>query len=161
MPISTILSSLRTLVAATTGVPAANVHNGLRWASQESDFRELFVDDSGASDLIHAWMITRRGTSEKIVGTNNLSIIEHRISVIGVYGLNDATTGTSATSEVAFRTIVDEVLATIRQNYTINGAVMNSGPPFVEIEEHRMFHGKLCHYVEITFAAKERVNYNP
>lgn len=152
-----ICSAVRGLIATALSSVASQVHDGVRWCSQESEFLSLFR--KAADEPVHAWMVTQRGADEDVVGTNNLTIINRNITIIGAYTVQDPKTGTSMTSEVAWRGFKGSVEAALRQNYRLSGSAMNSGPLATVSDAHRMIHGKLCHYVEMVLPVQERVSY--
>jgi len=156
MSLSAIAANIRGLVATGAGA-TAQVHDGVRWASQEADFRALMKD--ATNDRIHAWFVSRRGKSEEVVGTTNLSIITHDMRVMGFYAVDDTATGTAAGSENELQPILDAIDAQLRQDYTLSGNAMNSGPPQTVEEGHRTLHGVLCHYTEIQLLVQERTSY--
>ena len=151
-----IAAAIRTLVATGAGA-TAKVHDGVRWAAQESDFRDLHRD--ATAGRIHAWYVTRRGKTEDVTGTTNLSILTHDFRVIGFYAVDDSAAGTSAVSENELRPIVDAIETQLRQSFTLSGEAMNSGPPVTIEEGHRVLHGVLCHYTEIQLLVQERTSY--
>jgi hypothetical protein len=154
------------------------VHEDLQWAGTEQAFDDLFLD--ATEDVVHAWMVTRTGYDEKIVGCNNLSIGTHAIKVFGLYGVRDvagvpgpspmsgldgpafgaALHNSKATSSIAdWRPIKAAVMQTLRTHYTLDGTVMSCGPPQIVGEDYRSFQWKLVHWVEIDLPTRERVSY--
>ena len=157
MPVNTIIDAVRTLVAAATGVSSSQVHDGIRHATDEATFRSLFED--AANNVLHGWMVSYGGTAEEVEGHRNLNVAEHEIVIIGVYSVDDPGSGTSMTSEVTFRTAVENVRTELRQNITLTSTAMNSDPASVETFEHRVIRGVLVHYVDIRLLARERLQY--
>ena len=154
MSLAGIITAVAGLV--TTGSGVVNVHNGVRWADQESVFRTLLRD--ATNGRIHCWFVNRRGETEAVTGTNNLTIIEHSVRVEGFYAVDDPGSGTSMTSEVAFRSVHESVLLKLRTSWTLSGSAMNSKVRVAE-EGHRVLRGVLCHYIEIEVLAQERTSY--
>lgn len=157
MPLNTILAQVRTLVGAAAGIGTDRVHDGIRFANDETTFRALFRDAAGSR--LHGWMVSYAGADEDLDGLNNLSIRTYEIRVVGLYSVDDATTGTAMTSELEFRPIVEAVCTQIRQNYTLGGTAMLASPPRIVAFDHRMFHRVLVHLAEIRFEAQERLQY--
>ncbi len=159
MPLANILAAVRTEVAAATDTPASQVHDGVRWAANEAEFRALFRD--AGNSRAHAWMVTWDGASEEYVtgSMTNLSRSRHRIRIVGVYALDDPGSGTSMTTEVAFRTIVENVRDQLRGNFTLTSTCEQATAPECTVFEARTIRGVLCHYAEIELEAVERQSY--
>lgn len=151
-----IITAVRGLVDTAIVAAGVKVHEDIRWTSQDAAFRSMFVDDP--NDVLHSWMVASAGHEERVVGTNNLTIITHQLKIFGLYAVKDAGTGTIPTSTAAWRAAKAAVLDKLRKNWTLSGTAMNSGPLSSD-EGHRAFHGKLVHWVEIDLPAQERVSY--
>lgn len=159
MPLATILDAVRTLVAAATDTPASQVHDGVRWAKDEAAFRALFRDS--ANSRAHAWMVTWDGASEEYVdgSMTNLSRSHHRVRIVGLYAIDDSGAGTSMGSEVAFRTIVENVRDTLRGDFTLTSTCEQATAPECTTFEVRVIRGVTCHFAEIEIDAVERQSY--
>tara|TARA_Y100000310_G_scaffold90136_1_gene87398 strand:+ start:657 stop:1133 length:477 start_codon:yes stop_codon:yes gene_type:complete len=155
MSLNTVLAAVRTLVATGVG-GTVTVHDGVRWARDDVTFRSLMRD--ATNSRLNAWMVSHGGTDERVFGQNNLNIMEHELICVGLYAVDDPGSGTSMTTELAFRTQLEAVRTQLRQDFTPSTA-FNSSPPRTEVFEVRMFHGHLCHYAEVRFEAEERIQY--
>ena len=127
------------------------VHDRERWATDWSKFLAVFTDP--VSHKILGWTITREATPSTWY-TSGQAEDSHLWVVRGYAGLSDADD-----SESAFQDLVETVRATLRHDPTLGGTAEGiSGPPAVRLFQPRLFGGVLCHYVEITFIAKEVVD---
>jgi len=154
--LNTILAQVRSYVATAVGATVP-VHDGIRWAASESDFRALFRDS--VNGRLHGWQVSWGGAEEEVDGLLNLNLRTHTVIIQGIYAVDDPAVGTSMTSEVAFRGVVESVCTQLRGNFTIAGEAMNATPPEVAAFEPRIIRGVLCHFSEVRFEAIERLSY--
>ena len=161
MPLAPILARVRSEVTTAAGVPAAVVHDGRRWVKQASDWIALF--SSGGQ--LHGWQVSWVGADQEVEGVNNLVIRTHSIRIEGVYAVEDDQAGTTAKSELAFRTITEAVLDVLTTDALaaapLNGTCMAAGPPDLVGLEERVVRKHLVHYAEIELEAVERFSYAP
>lgn len=159
MALADILTWVRGEVAAATGTTAAQVHDGIRWAKSEAEFRSLFR--VAATGRVHGWMVTWDGADEeyRTGSVTNLSRRTHSIRCVGVYALDDPGSGTTMTSELAFRVVVEAVCDRLRGKFDAGGNAEQVSAPEVAIFEPRTIRGVLVHYTEIVFEVVERKDY--
>lgn len=130
------------------------VHDGIRELADKSSYVACLMPVGGSR--IHGWFVTRVASPQEIVN-DGLHIRQHDISITGYYGIYDKQNGTSATSEVTWRGIVETVCQALRANPQLGGLVQDSSPPVVTTDGRATEYEFRVHQTEIRLSIFERI----
>jgi len=153
---SDIRAAVRGLVAAAD--TDAVVYSYGRFASDWSDFLDLFLTTVGGSKVIRGWEVYLTRIDDLPTGTDRFSNVYH-VQVRGYFGLDD-----SAESEKTAFNAAEDVLIHLRKYRMLDGTLTQgsfkrsegtAGMPSLDVFERRSFGGAICHYAEINFMVCE------
>lgn len=167
MSLGSILARIKTDIGAVTGIAAANVHLGQRlWLP------EIVVssgqDPAATVPRVHLWMVCPSTSDEQPHSTSS-RLRSHRIVIRAWYQALDPTmvpdavaVGTSMTTELTFRALVEAVCTKLRNDAHMNGGdvCLHLSPPLVTVFDIRDIEGAedvICHYAEIEVLAEEEM----
>ena len=161
--LNAIVARLCTDVAAAAGVDASQVHSGRRDLQSAATWQALGWDPVYSAPS--GWYVDRVSGSSVSAGlestTAHLRIEAHDLEIVGWLAVQDPQTGQVGTTSAAWRKRVEDVRTAIREDlYTslpLGGAAVGGDAPIVVVDEHREIRGVLCHYVEISMTAHERI----
>src|SRR3990167_6470997 len=149
MSLALIRAENKTILEGIAGI--GKVHDYERWSVEWKKFLDQFKSADGK---IKGWTVTREKSSERFTGGSTSERL-HSMTLRGYHGLDDA-----SASEKVFQDLVEEVCNTFRPKTTLNGRVDRAEAPLqVDIIEHRLFGGVLCHYCELRQAAQETIGF--
>lgn len=157
MALSTILTNMKTIVDAVSGI-TAKTYTRKVLANDMMTIIDKFKDPT--SELIHTWWISRESTKQIIYAQGPKYAQNHKIVIIGFYGLSEANT-----TENTFQNLIQTMVADFRADDTLSGACHNCTPMLrgggdiaglqVDVVEPRTFCGILCHYAELRLYPQE------
>lgn len=137
------------LVAIKTVTNYGDAYDYVRWAMME-DFDSLFVNTIGSTTQVRFWMLTLTGFDQVQTAMRRDAKGIHRQYAYRIDGY--MTLDDSAATEKTFVALVEDVVEAMDQNATLNLATTayNNEPAQLEIVDHVMYGGVLCHHATIT-----------
>ena len=152
MAFKEVRDAIKTLLESVDKI--GEVHDYVR----HTVFWDEYIRDHVKAGELNTWEITRRAAAQEITNVQGATATEpyfddtHSVVIIGRMSLTD-----DEKSEQEFQALIDKIVAKVRLDTLLGGAVLKPKSAQVPVIEHRTFGGALVHYVEITFEAIERI----
>ncbi len=142
---ATLRTTIYNVVNGVTNV--GTVHDYVRYASDTSDFLDLFKTTISGSDVIRGWTVTCESFPQEIIQFDRGLLRHYTYKIRGYFGLDD-----SAASEKTAIAIVEDVVEALDANDTLHdgGTYHDASAASCDEFGHRVFGLVLVHYAEIT-----------
>lgn len=151
---ATIRARIKTVMEAISNM--GDVYDYLRWAVRQEDFNSLFVNTISSTDQIRAWCISDPGFTQiqTPMRRDGRGITrEYAYTIDGWLTLDD-----SAATSKTFYALAEDVCEALDRDSTLIGLGFYRLPCNLAKPDHRIFGGKLCHHVEISYTIAERID---
>lgn len=148
MTLNGVRTALAGVLATVPGI--GRVHDYLRVVLNESERKDFLL----SGGRLHSWMVTLSDDEpyRENRAPSNCARADVVLSVHGYYAVADLDA-----SEKAFTTVLDAALATLRENKSLSGTVIEAGPAAVREFGHRMYANVACHYVRLDVPIRAQV----
>lgn len=154
---TTIRARIKTVLLTVTNI--GQVHDYERWADNWDDLLTLFKATVSGEYELRGWTVTLEDVTQEVItfqggGTTGTVLVNYFYRVRGFLAVNDADA-----SEKTMTALMLAAATALEADATLRSEALEKESPVVAAmhQEHRMFAGVLCHYVEMRINPQEVV----